>query len=238
MIRVITFDLWNTIFKDKSYSNRRFSFFTKFLDERNIRYSLERVKNIYERNFTSLDYNPEDNDFHHINNEVRISNLLNILKFKINDSDRILIKEEMEKEMLKDPPLLKKGVKATLEALSPNYKIGLISNTGITPGYVIIEVLKNYNIYSYFQKIIFSDEIGFYKPHPSLFTIVLKEFNCKSENAIHIGDQLQTDIKGAKTVGMLTVWINDANHPKFLKIQPDYEINEIFEVVKIIQNLT
>ena len=43
--------------------------------------------------------------------------------------------------MLSDSPLLKICVKDTLRDLLKDYKIGLISNSGITPGRVIKKVL-------------------------------------------------------------------------------------------------
>jgi putative hydrolase of the HAD superfamily len=142
----------------------------------------------------------------------------------------------MEKSMLKDPPLLKKDVKRTLEILSESYKIGLISNTGITPGYVIVDVFQKYSILKFFQVTIFSDEIGYYKPHSLLYEAALKKLQCKPEYAAHVGDLLHTDIKGAKDYGMRAIWFNDTNQLKVPNIQPDYEVKEMLEVVDIIKN--
>ena len=58
---------------------------------------------------------------------------------------------EFESLMIDDPPLLKKGVTNTLEELAPDYQLGLISNTGVTPGPVISQVLENYGILHYPQ---------------------------------------------------------------------------------------
>jgi putative hydrolase of the HAD superfamily len=147
------------------------------------------------------------------------------------------MKDKFESIMLKDPPPLKEGVKQTLDELSTNYKIGLISNTGITPGKIIIKVFQEYNILDYFQVMVFSDEIGYYKPHPSIFNSALKELGCNPRNAIHIGDRLETDIKGAKDCNMYTVWFNTSNTTETKKIKPDYEIQEISEVIPLIINI-
>lgn len=213
-------------------------FLLKFLHNRNITYNSEKIKYAYKKNFDNLDYNLENGDLHHIFIKKKISNLFNSLKIEISDSDREQIKQEMEKVMLKNPPILKKGVKETLEALSPNYKIGLVSNTGITPGKVILEVFKKYDIYKYFQVTIFSDEVGYYKPKSVLFETALNKLDCKAHYAIHVGDLLHTDIKGAKAYGILTIWFNDNNQPKLPGIEPDYEVKKIFEIVPIINNLS
>jgi len=139
--------------------------------------------------------------------------------------------------MLQDPPLLKNGVKKTLEELASRYQIGLISNTGVTPGRILSKVLEDHEILNFFDVTVFSDESGFFKPHPKMFKIPLKKLKCKAQNAIHVGDILETDIKGANESKMYSVWINDSNKPKLPNIQPDYEIQQIYETVKIVSDL-
>ena len=53
-----------------------------------------------------------------------------------------------------------------------------------------------------------------------MFQTALKEFNCKPQNIIHVGDILETDIRGAKECNMLTVWFNDSWADKSNNIQP------------------
>ncbi|MFX1531278.1 MAG: HAD family hydrolase, partial [Promethearchaeota archaeon] len=84
---------------------------------------------------------------------------------------------------------------------------------------------------------VFSDESGFFKPHPMMFKIPLEKLKCKAQNAIHVGDRLETDIKGANDYKMYSVWFNDSDNPNSLEIQPDYEIQEIYEVIKIVNDL-
>jgi len=71
-----------------------------------------------------------------------------------------------------------------------------------------------------------------------MFEIPLEKFNCRPENVIHIGDMLETDIKGAKDCKMKTVWLNDRDSPKSTEILPDYEIKQISEVIQIIRDLS
>ncbi|MFX1234664.1 MAG: HAD family hydrolase [Promethearchaeota archaeon] len=235
MIKAITFDLWNTLFENKSFSKIRLDFLENFLQKKNYDYNFKTIKDSYENSFKFLDYKESGFDFHHIYIEERISSMVNKLKLQISDAEKKIIKKNLEEAMLKDPPLLKKSVKRTLEILSENYKIGLISNTGITPGYVIIDIFQKYDILRYFQVTIFSDEIGYYKPHSLLFEYALKKLQSKPEHAVHIGDLLHTDVKGAKSYGMRAIWFNDTNQVKAPEIQPDYEVKEMLEIVDIIK---
>lgn len=238
MIQVITFDLWNTIFTNRFYSDLRLSYLFQFLDKKQISYSFSEVKNAFASAFHFSDIDLVEINYRHIYTSERISKLFQALNIKFFESDYKLIESKFEEAMLKDPPHLKIGVKETLKELSNDYNIGLISNTGITPGRVIKEVFRMYDIQKYFQLTLFSDEIGFYKPHPIMFKTALKQFNCKPQNAIHIGDILETDIKGAKECNMLAIWINDSFSLKSDKIQPDYEIQQISETIQIIKGIS
>ncbi len=235
MIKAITFDLWNTIFDNRFYSDFRLNFFTLFIEKKQIAYDLQEIENSFKLAFYLPERNYEEND--HIYTEDRIAKMLDLLKIDLTELDKELIKNKFEEIMLNDPPSLKIGVKQTLEELSSDYKIGLISNTGITPGRIISKVFQEYEIFQYFDVKIFSDEIGYYKPHKIIFKTALESLKCIPQNAIHIGDNLETDIKGAQDYNMYTVWFNESKSPKSENVQPDYEIHEINEVLQIVQKL-
>ncbi len=238
MIQAITFDLWNTLFTNKPYSKQRIQTFFHFLQERKIFLPFDQFKNAFDAKFHFSEVTFKEIKFHHIYTEERILNVLEEVNIKILQSDVDLLTRKFESEMLQDPPPLKKGVKKTLEELAPDYQIGLISNTGVTPGRVINKVLDEYGILQLFEATIYSDETGLFKPHPRMFEIPLNIFNCSPLSAIHVGDILETDIKGAKDYKMHTIWINNTNLLKSIKILPDFEIKEISEVVQIIRDFS
>jgi putative hydrolase of the HAD superfamily len=237
LIQLITFDLWNTVFVNKHYSDLRFDYLVQFLKENQIPFSIKELKNAFKSIFYLLNVNLEEIGYRHIYTHNRIFKLLLALNIKISKSDFKEIEDTFEEMMLTAPPPLKDGVKDTLQELSENYEIGLISNIGISPGWIVKKVFKIYDIEKYFKLTLFSDETGFYKPKPIMFETALKKLNCKPQNAIHIGDRLDTDIKGAKACNMLTIWLNDSNSPKSEKIQPDYEVDQIYDVIPIIKGI-
>ncbi|GAJ18343.1 unnamed protein product, partial [marine sediment metagenome] len=145
--------------------------------------------------------------------------------------ERKEINNLLENVMLTNHPALKKGVSDTLSTLSVDYNLGMISDTGITPGRIIREVLKDYNILDFFDVTVFSDETGFRKPHPIAFKTALNHLDTIPRNAIHVGDLLGTDIKGAIDYKMQAVWIRDPQTQNPGNIAPDYEISEIPEVL-------
>jgi putative hydrolase of the HAD superfamily len=196
------------------------------------------VENAYHDKFHFEEVTFEDINFHHIYTEERISRVCKELDLKIAEEEIEKLRREFESLMIDDPPLLKFGVMKTLEELAQDYQLGLISNTGVTPGPIISRVLEQYGILQYFDVTIYSDETGLFKPHPKMFEIPLNELNCKATNAIHIGDMIETDVKGANEFDMLSIWINDSNVNNTTDIEPDYEISQIYDAVPIIRSIS
>jgi putative hydrolase of the HAD superfamily len=237
MIRVITFDLWNTLFVKKSYSEIRLNSFFNFLKEEEIFIPFKAVEDAYHSKFHFHEVTFEDINFRHIYTEERIKNVLNKLELTITEEKVDKLRVEFESLMIQDPPSLKKGVKNTLEELTPDYQLGLISNTGVTPGPIISQVLKKYGILNCFDVTIYSDETGLFKPHSKMFEIPLNKLNCKASNAIHIGDMIETDIKGANDFNMISIWLNDSNEINLTDIKPNYEISQISDAIPIIKSI-
>lgn len=60
-------------------------------------------------------------------------------------------------------------------------------------------------------KVFTSEDAKSYKPRPELFEMALNETKLKPQEIVHIGDSLNSDIKGASDLGINTIWIN-RNH--------------------------
>jgi FMN phosphatase YigB (HAD superfamily) len=60
----------------------------------------------------------------------------------------------------------------------------------------------------YFSGFAFSDEIGVTKPNEQAFRCALAGMQLPPERVVHIGDLPNTDICGAKAVGMKAILIN------------------------------
>lgn len=53
-----------------------------------------------------------------------------------------------------------------------------------------------------------SEDARSYKPRAEIFKMTLKKVNLQPDEVVHIGDSLNSDIKGASALGINTVWIN------------------------------
>lgn len=101
------------------------------------------------------------------------------------------------------PPDLVDGARETLEALrSRGLCIGLISNTGRTPGYALRRVLEIAGIAPLIDVMVFSNEHGECKPQASIFEVLRSGLGVPYEEMAFVGDNLYVDVHGAQRRGM------------------------------------
>jgi putative hydrolase of the HAD superfamily len=95
------------------------------------------------------------------------------------------------------------GAAETLQALKDaQIGIGLVCDTGFTPGRVVRDILDRVGLLQYLEVLCFSDEVGVPKPGNEIFAKALAELGVRPPEAIHIGDLKRTDIAGAHDIGM------------------------------------
>ncbi len=93
--------------------------------------------------------------------------------------------------------------------------LGMISNMN-TPG---DELSQNLGLSPYLDFAVTSGEVGVEKPHPKIFQEALSRACVEPHEAMHVGDQLSSDIEGARAVGMSPVLMDrDGNHPDFTDV--------------------
>ena len=133
------------------------------------------------------------------------------------------------------PPTLFKGTINALCTLSKlPVKIGLISNTGLTSPVGYRRWFQDLGILDFFHHITFSNGVACAKPDKSIFELTLKELDIRPENAIHIGDNLYSDIWGANQVGMKSIWIKGQNNLE-IDANPTYTADGIEAVPTIVK---
>ncbi len=116
--------------------------------------------------------------------------------------------DELNDEYLRISPLkphLMSGAIETLDYLLPKYDLHLITN-----GFVEIQgqKLTSSKIDHYFKEMFTSQRAGAKKPDPRIFEYVLDYLHLQKNDVVMIGDNAQTDIKGANLVGIDTVYYN------------------------------
>jgi len=95
------------------------------------------------------------------------------------------------------------------------------------PGVWANRVLNYLDISDYFNGNVFTGEPDLRKPNPEVFRQIADKFGISYGNCYSIGDQEQTDIVPAKSIGMKTVIIGKSRFA-------DYEFDSIEEVLKFL----
>jgi len=215
MIDTITFDLWNTLIytspeDNLKFKNKRIEGFIEILEQKGVNLSREKMEEAYDKSFER--YKLIQNKEEDISTREQVKIILGCLgNPKLKDLNEEVLKKldrVLANQILSELPDLVEGSKETLSYLKKrNYKIGLICNTGRTPGKVLREVLKRKNLIQFFEVLTFSDELRVRKPNPEIFLSTLKLLHSSPNSALHIGDELKSDISGAKRCGMKAGWI-------------------------------
>jgi putative hydrolase of the HAD superfamily len=108
-------------------------------------------------------------------------------------------------------PVTNDGAGEVLAALrASGLMLGLICNTGRTPGRMLRQVLHRLGLAAFLTVQQFSDEVGLRKPHPEIFRRTLAALEVAPSEAVHIGDDITTDVAGARGVRMRAVHLRHA----------------------------
>ena len=139
------------------------------------------------------------------------------------------------------PPRFHDSTRATLESVRAlDLSIGLISNTGMTPGYTFREFLRRHDLLRYFDVLTFSDEALLAKPSDEIFLMTVKSLNSSPDATIHVGDHVANDVIGANRVGMKSIWIRgfyEPEDPDDPESQADIAVDDLSAVSDAVRQL-
>jgi putative hydrolase of the HAD superfamily len=102
------------------------------------------------------------------------------------------------------------GVRECLGALrAADVRTAIICDIGLTPSPVVVELLDRHGVGRLFDLMVFSDEVGDYKPAVTIFEHALAGLGgIRPQQSVHVGDRRRTDVAGALAAGMTAVRYN------------------------------
>ena len=111
-------------------------------------------------------------------------------------------------------------------------RMGIVSNT-TNPG-----IMKDYErnlmgLDSYFEFSIYSSEVPYRKPHPSIFQLALDRLTLGPKEVLFVGDNINADVIGAQHVGMPAAWVNRNGKSCPKGVHPAYEIKSLAELLTL-----
>jgi putative hydrolase of the HAD superfamily len=91
-----------------------------------------------------------------------------------------------------------------LDALrAAGLRLGVVSNWG----WAAPELLHLLELARHFEAFAISSRVGYQKPHPAIFRHALDLLEAGPEEAIHVGDDPETDVAGARRAGIEAVLV-------------------------------
>ncbi|MDE0688757.1 MAG: HAD family hydrolase [Candidatus Poribacteria bacterium] len=114
----------------------------------------------------------------------------------------------------------------TFDVLSPQFKLGLLSNGNTYP--------ERCGLEGYFAFVVFSQDVQIEKPDRRIFEITAQRADCELAQMLHVGDSLRNDVDGARKAGVRSVWLNREGIPNNTEIRPDYEVASLTEIPTIL----
>jgi putative hydrolase of the HAD superfamily len=118
------------------------------------------------------------------------------------------------------------------------YRLGLISNAGDDQD--VQQLARRFDISHYFDFILTSAACSYRKPHPRIFELALSNWYLLPSEAVMVGDNLDADIRGAKSAGLYAVWISrraGKQNSDQLPVQPDASLSTLSELPALLDRL-
>jgi putative hydrolase of the HAD superfamily len=153
----------------------------------------------------------------------------------VEDVDRFV---DAEHEAWRPAHAVLGSAQALLESLrGRGIKTGLVANSWPDPARLLRADVEAFGLAPQFDVIVFSEEVGARKPSPEIFLYALGQLDVEPENAVFVGDRLETDVRGAGRVGMVTVqalWFRADDTPG---IEPDFMAFTPMDVLNLVGRL-
>ena len=109
------------------------------------------------------------------------------------------------------PPALLEGALDAVKSAAARGPIGIISDSGMSPGASLRKLLDDYGFTPHFTTMTFSDELGVAKPQAAMFEHTAAALGVAPSELLHIGDLEPTDIAGVQAVGGIGALFAGAN---------------------------
>ena len=124
--------------------------------------------------------------------------------------------------------------KTLIQLIKMGIKLAVVSDAPSREAWMRLYYL---NLHHVFDPVLTFDDTGVRKPSPKPFELALKGLNVKPEEALMIGDWPERDVVGAGQIGMKTVFARYGDTFNTIDSGANYDVNDIYELVGIIDEL-
>lgn len=124
------------------------------------------------------------------------------------------------------------GAREVLNALSGLIPLGVVSNH---PDPRLVEdSLARCQLREPFDTVIVSGDSGWLKPDSRPFLRALRILDVEADQTLFVGDNLETDIAGARKIGLRVAWLAEARQPE----HPLKQLSQLPELLELCTEVT
>lgn len=197
-VRAITFDYWMTLFREQDRDLRhelRVESFCRATgaDQPDVSRALQAAHETFFKVHATEQRTLAPTD------AVRM--VCDTLAIRIPESTAVALAHDFATAILAYPPAPIKGALDAVKAAAARGPIGIISDSGMSPGTSLRKLLDAHGFTPYFTTLTFSDEIGVAKPQALMFERTAAALGVAPSELLHIGDLEPTDIAGIQALG-------------------------------------
>ena len=235
-IIAVLFDMFDTLMmirKNNDFYSPSLMRMYRFLKAKGIDVSFDAFQKTYVKARDALYAKGEANlEEPHFN--VRISETLKNLGYNYDASSQLVTEatsefcDEFMTFVYLDP-----NTEKILHVLHGKYKLGIISNFAIPE--CIDKLLKTHGLDELLDTVVVSAAVNKRKPSPEIFLSALKRLGVSPDETVFVGDTLDADIDGAKSVGIKSVYIQRRTENADGHVKPDVTIKSLEELPMVLK---
>lgn len=147
------------------------------------------------------------------------------------------LSERAEKYWSYPPEALYPDVLPALRELRGDYRLAIVANQRSE----VVRALRRDGIADYIDVWAISEDVGAEKPAVEIFQYALREASVPAEHTVHVGNRLDTDVRGAHRAGLRSVWVTRGEAPieptPEQLAEPDAVIGSLDRLAKTLREL-
>ncbi|MBI4558663.1 MAG: HAD family hydrolase [Candidatus Hydrogenedentes bacterium] len=218
-IRAITFDFWRTLFRDANSEERQRLRVDAFTEATGI--SPEVAAEAMKITWKEFDrHHKEEQRTLRPEDAVRLTT--EALGICLEPAIAHELAHTFATAILIHSPVPIEGALDAVRAAADRFPIGLLSDSGVSPGSSLKALLERHGFLPYLKVLTFSDEVQVSKPQSLMFETAARSLGVNPSELLHIGDLEYTDVVGAHAVGAKAALFAGDNTRHLGATQADY----------------
>jgi len=235
-IKAVLFDMFDTLMlieKDHAFYSPSLKRAYEFLLEKGVKVDFDVFEKAYVEARDAL-YAEADAKLEEPHFNVRIANALKVLGYDYGVSSEIVAgATNAFCEAFMNYVRIDNDAAGSLAKLHGRFKLGIVSNFAIPE--CVLTLLRKHGLDGFFDVVVVSGAVNVRKPSPEIFRKALEALGVDAEETVFVGDTVDADVEGAKSLGMKTVYIERRVQKEAETACPDQTIKSMGELLEALE---